>query len=78
MAKRYNSFREIGKFFGARAPKAKKEWAKTCSYCGGEMHKVKGTNVFVCGNPFIVDEELDGKPVQVFGKNCPHTEIVSE
>ena len=77
MDKRYHSFREIGRFFGVKPAKNKNKSEKPlkCSYCGGEMHRIQGTNVWACGNPFIVDEELDGKPIQVFGSCCEYTEI---
>ena len=78
MAKCFNSFREISRFFGVKPARAKKEKPRKCSYCGGEMHRIEGTNVWACGNPFIVDAELNGQPVQVFGSCCENTEIFGE
>lgn len=78
MAQRFNSFKAISKFFGVKTPKARKEKPMKCSFCGGEMHRVEGTNVWACGNPYIVDTELNGQPIQVFGTSCSHTEIIGE
>lgn len=68
----FNSFKDLAMAMGIKMPKEKAEKPRKCSYCGQNMHRIEGTNVWACGNPFIVDAELDGQPVQVFGTFCTH------
>lgn len=72
---KFSSFKEMGAAMGVKEPKAKAEKPLKCGYCGQDMHRVGNTNVWACGNPYIVDATLKGKPVQVFGSACPHTTI---
>lgn len=56
---KFNSFSELGKYMGIKAKEQQKNDVKKCSTCGGEMTRVPGTNIFVCGG-------VDGKPCKRF------------
>lgn len=44
----FHSFGDLGKHMGISVPE-KQEATKKCHKCGGEMTRVPGTNVFICG-----------------------------
>lgn len=71
---KFSPFKEMGQALGIKPSKAKIEKAKKCPRCGQNMHRVEGTNVWACSNPYIVDAMLKGVPVQVFGDSCPQIE----
>lgn len=74
---KFNSFQEMGKAMGIKAQKSKAEKPEKCPRCGQQMHRVDGTNVWACGNPYIIEAKLKGEPVQVFGESCPQTITVA-
>lgn len=68
-AKVLKSFTDLGKVWGV-APKQKNEpKSRKCFRCGGDMHNIEGTNVFVCTG---TTKAKDGKERQ-----CPNRLIVN-
>jgi hypothetical protein len=63
----FNSFVAMAAAMGVKAPKIKEKEFK-CPNCGGKMQRVGNSNVFVCPFDKLEDNELHGKPVQVFSK----------
>lgn len=43
-----NSLEELGKARGIAPKQAKEPKPRKCFRCGGEMHHIDGTNVFIC------------------------------
>lgn len=44
----YHSFAELGAVMGIKAPEKQDVKNRKCRRCGGEMHHIEGTNVFIC------------------------------
>ena len=63
MSRTFNNFADAAKALGFRPKKhkAKPEEIRKCRRCGGNMHLVEGTNIFVC----------EGKD----GEECPQYSI---
>ena len=73
----FYSFQELATYMGVKPKrKQKKDKEKKCPKCGSPMYKIEGSNIWACGNPYLIDEELpDGTPCQVFGDCCEYFEI---
>lgn len=66
-----NNLQELGRAFGINPTKRKPEKQRKCNKCGGKLHRVAGTNVYICDGINPENKQpykhrvLSGKPALV-------------
>lgn len=55
----FSSLADLGAALGIKSEE-KEIRGKTCRECGGQMHRVEGSNVWLCGNPIKKDGKVVG------------------
>ena len=64
---KFTSFKDMAKALNIKTGSAKTPKGRKCPVCGGPLTFHSDTNVWTCGAPFIRDDKLGDKDVQVFG-----------